>query len=78
MHSMLISAFVDASGNIVDRERRGPDLITIFKMAATHSIFEARTLKETWGVLLHMNFILVSFFDTKDHKFGAMIFTNQF
>ena len=61
-----------------DRERRGADLITIFKMAATHSMFEARTPEETWGVLLHRNFILVSFFDTKDLKFGAMIFTNQF
>ena len=62
----------------MDRERRGSDVTIIFKMAATHSIFEARTPEETWEVLVHRNFILVSFFGTKDHKFDAMNLTNQF
>ena len=46
----------------MDQESRAAYLITILKMATTHSMFEDGTIAETWAVLHHKNFILVCYF----------------
>lgn len=78
MRDFIVHWMIRIPGNFVDQEARAADHIIIFKMAAIHSMFEARTVEETWVVLLHRNFILVSFFDTGEHTFDAMNLINQF